>query len=677
MDQSLKKRVLTLAWITSLGLAIGIRAWNALAGPMFHGYDAWAHFCYVMFLDLYRAIPYADQGWSYFHPPLHYMVGWLLAQGGSAEVLIRGLALLGSSASLGVALLASQVTRWGAPGRPLLPLVSFTAVAFLPVHLYVGPMPGNELTATLLSAAVIVLGLRNATRETPTLRGDLLTGVVAGLGMLTKFNVLLALAVACSLPVLRWGRSRIRAQPAPGDGAALVRRLLLILVPVLVLSGPFYARSIAEYGTPFQLSRDFPPMLAIESNQLPDERFLTDYLRVPPQLLEDAHFKSPHMLHAVWPNVYLNAWYDTHREGQLPFARLPIRIPEVQQLTLLMGAVGLIPTLLALLGAGVSARRLWRRLRSPDSGQHETTLDTTMLLLSACCLVAFILFSWRVPSFAALKSSYLLNLSLPFGYFSARAIAFLSAKKWHSIRQAAIASIVFAALVSTGVFSSGLLLKMREDSSTMGAAWLLFGELEKARNVYSARVANQGISIERNVEPLAAIHLLAGRSERAKELYQRALQGAPEAQPLSANRLAVAMALNGDTEEASELLESALSRGDHPVLLVNRGILFALGGKKRLAEASLRRAVRGAPKLACGWSGLAELLLQQGRKAEAGVARHRARAAAENPPRRFAYGIGNGHLFKSGGSQRWMLGLGDNVPTLCLPQRSRLQSGQL
>ena len=69
------------AWSLLLAVTLGVRLWNALAGPRMWGYDAWGHVAYVFYLDLYRAVPWADQGWSYFHPPLHYLIGWALAQG--------------------------------------------------------------------------------------------------------------------------------------------------------------------------------------------------------------------------------------------------------------------------------------------------------------------------------------------------------------------------------------------------------------------------------------------------------------------------------------------------------------------------------------------------------------------------------------------------------------------
>ena len=83
------RAALIAGWIAVLGSAVGVRLWNAWAGPLMWGYDAWGHVAYVIFLDIYRAVPWADQGWSYFHPPLHYALGWLLAQAGSGEVLMQ------------------------------------------------------------------------------------------------------------------------------------------------------------------------------------------------------------------------------------------------------------------------------------------------------------------------------------------------------------------------------------------------------------------------------------------------------------------------------------------------------------------------------------------------------------------------------------------------------------
>ena len=206
-------------WIALLLVTVGVRLWNGLGGPRMWGYDAWGHVAYVFFLDLYRAVPWADQGWSYFHPPLHYVIGWALAQARSGEVLMRGLALWGSLASLLVAGLAARLARIGFPTRPGLALLAFGAVACLPVHYFMGPMPGNEMTATLLGAAALASFVRSECAARPSARADALTGLWLGLGLLTKFSGLLTLvALLAALGV------RAALEPRGGEDAAARRR---------------------------------------------------------------------------------------------------------------------------------------------------------------------------------------------------------------------------------------------------------------------------------------------------------------------------------------------------------------------------------------------------------------------------------------------------------------------
>ena len=136
----------------------------------------------MFFLDLYQSIPYADQGWSYFHPPLHYLFGWGLAQFDSPAVLLHGLAFLGGAASLAIALMAARVTRLANPDSTVLPLLAFVAVGLLPVYLYTSTMAGNELTAACLGTLGLTLFVANECRTRPSLGGDALAGLAIGLG---------------------------------------------------------------------------------------------------------------------------------------------------------------------------------------------------------------------------------------------------------------------------------------------------------------------------------------------------------------------------------------------------------------------------------------------------------------------------------------------------------------
>ena len=39
----------------------GVRVWNALDASLMRGWDDFGHVGYVVFLDLYHAVPWADQ----------------------------------------------------------------------------------------------------------------------------------------------------------------------------------------------------------------------------------------------------------------------------------------------------------------------------------------------------------------------------------------------------------------------------------------------------------------------------------------------------------------------------------------------------------------------------------------------------------------------------------------
>lgn len=642
-----RSSALLLGWIASAGLATAVRGWNAFFGPLFYGYDAWAHISYVFFLDMYRSLPYADQGWSYFHPPLHYLLGWVLMQAGDPDVLVIGLALLGSAASLGVAALAAWLVHRGFPQRPALPLLGFTVIAFLPVHIYTSPMPGNEMTATFLAAAVVAAHLRNELRQAPTRAGDVATGVLAGLAMLSKFTDLIPVLFVFALTGLRWLRAGRGRQPL----ARPLARAAAIAIPILLLAGPWYARNVVEFGTPFMTSADVPDVHRIQAGQPPGERHWIDFLRFSPKVFEESVPSAPHMIHAVWPNTYLNVWFDTFRESQLPFPRDIIPHPFIHQLTILFGLLGLAPTLVALYGAGVAGRRA---LRDPGS-----TIELGMWILAAATLAAFVLFAARIPTWAALKASYLLNLSLPSAFFLAAGVDdLLRRDRWLG----AVAPVLVGveALCVSYVFATGRppgLMRRDFDNMQMASVRAHFGDFAPTLRDQRWKAPKRSY-----LEARAAAALFAGRPGLARRFYRvagRMPLDDPDDRPYWTNRLAVATALDDDPERAARLLDEALAERPLPELLVNRAALRARDGDWRAAEADLRAALAQAPSLPPAWTDLAVVLARQGRGDEAKAARTRADEVRWMAPRGFPYGVGDGFLYESGAGQRFMLVLED------------------
>jgi tetratricopeptide (TPR) repeat protein len=333
-------------------------------------------------------------------------------------------------------------------------------------------------------------------------------------------------------------------------------------------------------------------------------------------------------------------------------------------MAILFGILGFVPTLVALYGAGLSMRRA---LRDPGN-----TFDLGMLILAAGALASFALFAILVPTWPALKASYLLNLSLPFAFFTARgAEAWASRNVWlGALPGLGIGSVAIAVVL---VFTSGLIINRDVDSEQMASVTAHFGDFGPTRNSYRLDAHRRD-----DLEARAAVELFDGNPAVARLFYFRAalmpLRNASQRDYFE-NRIGVAAALDGAPERARMRFDNAL--GGTPELqeaLVNRGALSAHQGDLAAAAADLRAALNIDPGLPPAWTNLAIVLAQQGREQEAAIARKRAAAAEAEPPRGFPYGVGNGYLHGNGAGQRFMLVLSDDAGSLALyhPARSRL-----
>lgn len=616
---------LAVAWVVAVGAAVGVRAWNALTGPLLWGYDAAGHLSYVFYLDRYAALPWADQGWSYFHPPLHYVFGWLLAQFGNADVLLRGYALLGSAASLAMAGFAAILTRAASPERPWLPLLAFTAVAFLPVHLYVGPMSGNELSCAFFGAAALTALIANERRSPAALRGDVAVGCLVGLALLTKFTGALFLAGVVGAIALR---------PLSSVGGAVEwRRAALRIVVVSAVAGllaaPFYVRNQMRYGTPFAMSRDHALVAQVESAQAPGERSWRDFVNLSPRLFVDPRPAAPHLVHSVWGTAYVNTWIDT----RALWNRLPDPAGErLRRARIAMLLLGLPLTAMALFGALLSVRDVVRGRRRE--------LAIPLLVWAVLTLAAFAVFAVRVPRISALKASYLLGLSLPYGVFLARAVE--AAIPVGALARVAGFTVALAAASAAAVYTAGFVQPRRDHHRALGVVHTLLGDHAAARSFYHERLARAPSSPEW-LEALADLELVSGNAESARVLYERAL-GRGGGDPFARARLGVAAALAGDLAAGVEHLDFAVANGAGAPAYANRGAVRFATGDALGAESDLGRAVSLDPQFAAAWHNRMVVLESLGRAGEAETARREWQRAAAAPPRGYPYGIGVGRL---------------------------------
>jgi tetratricopeptide (TPR) repeat protein len=638
----------------AVALAVGVRLWNALGGPLMWGYDAWGHVAYVFFVDVYRAIPWADQGWSYFHPPLHYLLAWPLTLFDNGDALMRGLALLGSAASLATAALAAWVVRVAAPSRPGLSLLGFCAVAFLPVHLYVSPMPGHEMTACFFMSAAIAAIVANERRDRPTLRGDAFTGAWIGLSLLVKFTGLLPLGIAGAVIGLR----PLFAGNLRDELGRVALRGLVVTGVALAVAAPYYARNFSNYGGPFQKSADFPLVKTVEDDQPPGERSWRDYVTVSPRLFADPNPLAPHLIHSVWGTLYVSVWADVFREADSERA-LDVERGAHPSWSLI-ALLGLLPTALAFLGAALAARDVAAGRRR---GVYVPMLATFVL-----SLVAIALYSFDVPRWPAVKAAYVFTLSLPFAAFLARSVEAVL-ERGARAGAALIGALAAIAATAAAVNTIGLVLPRRADSPATGAVRYHFGEYDAARALYTRLIATTGYPVAW-LDNLAAVELADGHPDRARRLYARAVtleHAAGRDKPYRRGQLAVALAVDGERAEAIALLDALLATQALPELFANRGALRAAIGDLEGAQTDLRSALSTDASLVPAWLHLARVQGALSHEGDAREARASAARAACRAPRGFPHGVGSGELLEWGVGRRALLLWNDDTLRVALP----------
>ncbi len=646
-----RRSIYNAAWALVLAAAISVRIWNALAGPLMWGYDSWAHVAYVIFLDIYAAVPWADQGWSYFHPPLHYALGWLLAQFGSGEVLMRGLSLLGSAMSLLTAMLAALLVRRVMPQPRWLGLVAFGSVAFLPAQLFMSPMPGNEMTLTFLASAAMVWFILGEARARPSWRRDATTGALLGMALLVKFNgAIPLLAIVVTLGV--------RALGEPRAAGRLALRIAAIAGVAFAISGPYFARNWVTLGNPIAMSRPYALVSAVESDQPPGFRTLRDYVFVSPRMFVDANPISPHLLHSVWGTVYLNFWADNFRDsdrGRALDAELAQRGS-----TQIMALAGLLPT-------GLAAAGMLLCLRDARRGRRNYAA-VPLAILTAGALAAFAGFAWVAPSWPSLKSSYLLVLSVPFAAFLTRAVESLANRLPRRATLGLLLALTAIAACACAIAIPGVGLPRRADSPAAGPVHFYFGEYDQARHVYGHYSQNPQPLIF--LDALAGVDLAAGNVSRARSLYARAESIARSLgidDPYRSGRLAVALALDGKLDAALDRFDTVLREQPLPELRANRGVVRALAGDRSGAIADLLAAIESAPEMVPAWLNLAELQHSEGLLDDARHSRENASRKACEGPRGHPYGVGTGEVLQWGVGTRWLLLLDGSHLSLAVP----------
>jgi hypothetical protein len=372
-------------WIL-IGLLAALFARNFGRIPDMLGMDMPEHIEYMDYILRYRALPYADQGWQMFQPPLAYLVG------ASVEFLRARIApgldplsvarLLTLGCSLGIAWIGCRICDLSIKNSGAA-AVAMVAAAFLPVNIYMGQAFGNEAFAGLFGALLILEAVRLLLghRATPALL--LRMGIWAGLGLLSKPSVLLllpALAVVVGWRV--WER---------GGWASMVRPLATVFGSCLAISGWWYARNMLKFGRPFV--GGWEPGRGVDWWQYPGYRVPEHWLRFGEALVRPYYAA----VHGFWDGLYSTLWLDGSLSGRTSLEEGPPWNLEIMAALAILS----LPLVLVIIwgaGGGVlfpgSARA--RRLSLFAGGNIVVFLMAIALVFA------------RVPSYSAVKASYML-----------------------------------------------------------------------------------------------------------------------------------------------------------------------------------------------------------------------------------------------------------------------------
>ena len=363
------------------------RIHNAFAYPPLLDFDAAPHAQNVF--AFYEGRLPDPKSWAGFHPPLYHAAGALLWRIMPDAIPVHvALRLLSATAGFAALALAWRTLRRFV--SPVDAAVTAAVVAAAPVFAIATSMLGNETTCALFATAALARLCeipREPSRALSHAWPTTLLAALAALSKSTALGVIPVIAIAYFRAFRRDRRTAMRAA------------LLCLGLPTLLVA-PHYGRLVVATGSLRAVIGGGAPSDAAGSEmaaQPPGERHLSDYLLVPSGTFFAPFKEAPQMLRPVPGLLYATTWADGH--GQF----LPATSRSVVTAAALCSIFGLVPSALMVAGAIRLARR--RRDYAAAFGP---------MLFAALLVAAFLVQTWVVPRYSAVKASYLLPALLPF-----------------------------------------------------------------------------------------------------------------------------------------------------------------------------------------------------------------------------------------------------------------------
>ena len=380
-----------------LGGIFVLHLYNAFRYPVDRDpFDLDGHLTYIKYVSDTWRVPHPTQGWEMYQPPLYYYCAaavYSLA-GGDSHLYrsVKAVQLFGAVIAWGLQLVTWLCARYVFPERPMAQWVALLFSAFVPMCLYTSPLVSNEpFAATAIALSLYGLIRLSKNPDISTL-GFATVGFLTGLALLAKYTGLfIFLAGALFLFLRTITQNRLRSWVNLG----------VYIAAVLLVSGWFYARNVAEYGAPFIGNWD--KATGFQYHQNPGYRSAGFYLR-----FGKVFFHHPER--APWiswaDGNYASMWADVYR------AFLSSGDPNVYFVVVIQLLIAVLPSLALFFGFLATLRSVW----------DEPTGNINLLFISFSLwlLQSLIFFSLELPFGSTIKAFFFLSLIPAFSIYLVR-----------------------------------------------------------------------------------------------------------------------------------------------------------------------------------------------------------------------------------------------------------------
>lgn len=356
------------------------------------GFDAKSHLDYVQFLLEHGRVPWPEEGWTFYHPPLYYALGaGLLASAGLDTLHVKALPVL---RSYGVVIAVAQlffVLRCLAlifPDHPGRRRAALVVAAVLPMQLALLQFPTNEVLASALAALAIWLTLRWLNEPRCGAWSAAGIGACLGAAMLAKFSTITVVTLCAVAMVWRL----IEARRGWGRGLCV---LAALTASGLAVCGWRFVGVARRWGLPFVSNWD--PRISTDWWQDPGYQTL-HYFTGAGRALFSPYFSGAARL---VDGLYATLWGDGLLSGRADLWSAPPWNFDGLAAGYLLA---LLPTLALLAGAVAAALRLLRR---------PSAMWLLLVGLLASVVPMLVYLTLRIPAYSMAKAFYALAAILP------------------------------------------------------------------------------------------------------------------------------------------------------------------------------------------------------------------------------------------------------------------------